>query len=323
MINNFAYVKAGSLAEAIKAYSAKNARIHAGGTDLLGCLRDEVFSADKIVSISRIKELKGISTRPDGSLKIGSTTVLADIASDRLVTEKYAALAMAAEAVGTPQIRQQGTLGGNICQKPRCWYYRSDLKCFKKGGDTCFGMAGESQYHAVFGSGPCFASHPSDLAVALVALQAQVSIAGPSGSKTVRIENFFVRPDKVIDRETILLPGEVVVSVQVPPLRGQVKSSFLKVRTRGSWDFAQASVAVVLNVEKEVVRSARIVLGGVAPYPLRADSAEKEIEGKKLDGAVAEAAAKIAVAGASPLKDNYYKVEMARGAVEESLRKFI
>lgn len=323
MMNNFSYVKAGSLAEAIKASSAKNARLHAGGTDLLGCLRDEVFQAEKIVSISNIRELKGISSRPDGSTRIGAMTTLAEIAVDSGIVAKYPVLAMAANSVGTPQIRQQGTIGGNLCQKLRCWYYRSDLRCFKKGGSTCYGYNGESQYHAILGGGPCFAVHPSDIAVALLALQAQVSIAGPSGNKTVKIESFFVKPDSVIDRETILLSGEILTGVQIPAVKGEVKSAYRKVRTRGSWDFAQAGVAIVLQLDNGVVRTARIALAGVAPYPWRAASAEKALEGRKIDTAVAVTAAEAAVDGASPLKDNAYKVKMVKGAVEETICQFI
>ncbi len=319
MMTNFAYVKAGSLADAIKTSSVKGSRLHAGGTDLLGCLRDEVVQVDKVVSISGLKELKGISARADGGLKIGALTVLADIAANKTVAEKYAVLAQAAASVGTPQIRQQGTIGGNICQRPRCWYFRSDLRCFKKGGDTCYGMGGENQYHAIFGGGPCFAVHPSDIAVALAALQAQVTIAGLAGNKAVKIDNFFVSPGKVLDKENILLPGEIVTGIQIPPIAGKAKSSYRKIRTRGSWDFAQASVAAVLLFDNDTVRAARIVLGGVGPYPWRVEAAEKLVIGKKLDAGIAAAVADAAVMGSNPLKDNGYKVQMVKGAVEESL----
>jgi xanthine dehydrogenase YagS FAD-binding subunit len=323
MMNNFGYIKAASLAEAIKASSAKGARLHAGGTDLLGCLRDEIVQADKVVSISGLKELKGISARIDGGLKIGALATLAEIAADRSVASKYRVLAQAASSVGTPQIREQGTLGGTLCQRPRCWYFRSDLQCFKKGGAMCYAMNGENQYHVIFGGGPCFAVHPSDVAVALVALQAQVTISGPAGNKTVRAENFFVGPDKSIDKENILLPGEIVTGVQIPPLVGNVKSAYRKVRTRGSWDFAQTSVAAVFLFENEVVRTACIALGGVAPHPWRAAAAEKAAIGRKLDAATAKAIADAAIVGASPMSGNEYKVDMVKGTVEEVVSEFV
>ena len=323
MIKNFGYVKAGSIAEALKALSTKGARLHAGGTDLLGCLRDEIFPVETVVSISNIKELKGISARTDGGLKIGALTLLTDIAADKSIAEKYAVVSQAAASVGTPQIRQQGTIGGNLCQRPRCWFFRSDLQCLKKGGAACYGINGENQYHAIFGGGPCFAVHPSDLAVALVAVQAQLTITGPSGSRAVKAENFFVGPDRSLDKENILMPGEILTGIQIPPVSGKIKSSYRKVRTRGSWDFAQASVAAVLLFDGDTVKAARIVLGGVAPYPWRTDAAAKLVLGKRLDGTLAARAGETAVSGANPLKDNGYKVDMVKGAVEETLSAFI
>lgn len=323
MIKNFNYLKAGSLAEATKALSAKGAGLHAGGTDLLGCLRDEIIPVDRVVSITGLKELKGISARADGGLKIGALTVLADVLINSSVVGKYPVLAQAAASVGTPQIREQGTIGGNLCQRPRCWYFRSDLQCLKKGGGTCYAFSGESQYHAIFGGGPCFAVHPSDVAVALVALQAQITIAGAAANKTVKAESFFIGPNKSLEKENILLPGEIVTGVQIPPLNGKAKSSYRKVRTRGSWDFAQASVAAVFLFDNDVVTTARIVLGGVGPHPWRVEAAEKLAAGKKLDAATAAAIADAAAAGATPLRDNGYKVEMVKGAVEETIAAFI
>jgi xanthine dehydrogenase YagS FAD-binding subunit len=323
MMNNFAYIKAGSLAEAVKALSTKGAWLHAGGTDLLGCARSEIIQVEKVVSISNLKQLKGISAQPDGSIKIGALTSLAEIASNTAIGAKHTVLAQAAVAVGTPQIREQGTIGGNICQKPRCWYFRGEMQCLKKGGTRCFAAGGENQYHAIFGGGPCFFAHPSDVAVALTAVQAQLAITGPAGIKPVKNENFFVDPKKSVARENILLPGEIITEVRIPAVSGTVKSAFRKTAARGSWDFALVSVAAVLQFEGDNVRAARIVLGGVAPYPWRVADAEKILVGKKLDSAAAAAVAEAAILGAAPLRDNAYKVDMVKGAVEESLAAFI
>jgi xanthine dehydrogenase YagS FAD-binding subunit len=323
MMNNFSYVKAGSLTEAIKALSTKGAWLHAGGTDLLGCARDEVIQVEKVVSISNLKGLRGIFKDPNGGIKLGALTPLAQIAADASIAEKYAVLAQAAAAVGSPQIREQGTLGGNLCQRPRCWYFRSDLQCRKKGGNTCYAMSGENQYHAIFGGGPCFFVHPSDVAVALSALNAQLSIAGPSGNKTVKIENFFVSPKQVIEKENILSLGEIITDVRIPSAAANMRSSYRKIMARGSWDFALTSVAVVLHFENDSVRKAQIVLGGVGPHPWRIEAAEKLLEGKKLDGNLAASAATAAVSGAIPLRDNAYKLEMVKGTVEESIAAFI
>ncbi len=322
-MNNFAYVKAGSLAEAVKALSVKGAWLHAGGTDLVGCARSELFPVDKVVSLSGLNQLMGISPLPSGGLKIGALTSLADIAANAAVIEKYGALAQAAASVGSPQLRQQGTLGGNLCQKPRCWYYRTDIRCSKKGGPKCYAVAGENQYHAIFGGGPCFFVHPSDVAVALAALQAQLAISGPSGSKSVKIESFFISPKTNIEKENVLLPGEIVTEIRIPPPASGAKGVYRKITTRGSWDFALVSVAAVIQVEGDAVRAARIVLGGVGPYPWRVEAAEKVLIGKKLDPVQAAAAAEAATGGAMPLRDNAYKVDMVKGAVEEALTALI
>lgn len=320
MMKNFAYVRAGSIAEAIKALGAKGAFLHAGGTDLMGCMRDGVLPVERVVSISGLKELRGISAKPDGGLKIGALTTIAEVAEDPSVVGKYPALAQAAAEVASPQLRNQGTIGGNICQRPRCWYYRGQFHCARKGGDICYAVGGENQYHAIFGGGPCVFVHPSDTAVALAALEAQLTIAGPRGGRPVRIENFFVGPDKSLERENILAPGEIVTEVHLPPVGARTRSSYRKVRARGSWDFALVSVALVVNYREDgSIAGARVFLGGVGPYPWRAAAAEKVLGGRRLDAATAAAAASAAVEGASPLRDNAYKVEMVKGAVEQSL----
>ncbi len=319
MMKNFAYVKASSVAAAVKSLSTKGALLHAGGTDLVGCLRDGVVSADRVVSISGLKELAGVAPRTDGGLRIGALTTIAEVASDKTIAQRYPVLAQAASEVASPQLRNQGTIGGNICQRPRCWYFRGDFKCARKGGDICYALDGENEYHAILGGGPCFFAHPSDTAVALSALQAQLVIAGPAGNRTVSINSFFVGPDTSVAKENILAPNEIITEIQVPPIPGAVKSSYRKIRARRAWDFALVSVGSVLQFENGNVSRARIVLGGVAPHPWRAEAAEKVLTGRKVDGALVAAAAKAAVQGANPMRDNAYKVDMAQGAVVESL----
>jgi len=324
MMNNFAYTKAGSMAEAIKALNTKGACLHAGGTDLLGCIRDGILAPSRVVSIAGLKELKGISARPDGGLRIGALTTIAEVASSAPIRDKYAVLTQAAADVASPQLRNQGTIGGNICQRPRCWYYRGDFPCARKGGDLCYAVEGENQYHAIFGGGPCFFVHPSDTAVALVALQAQLAIAGPAATgpaagKIVKIEEFFVGPDKNILKENILATNEIVTEIRLPPPAAGVRSSYRKVRARQAWDFALASVALVLQFENQTVSRAHIVLGGTGPFPWRAVAAEKALIGKRIDATVAAAAGTAAIEDASPMRDNGYKLQMVQGAVEESL----
>ena len=195
MMPDFAYVSVDSLKDAIKQLSSPGAKIHAGGTDLLSCLRDDIFPVEKIVSLSRLDGLRGIKEAPDGGIRIGALTTITEVASHPLVRDRYPALAQAASAVGSPQLRNQGTIGGNLCQKPRCWYYRGEFRCLRKGGDQCFAMNGQNQFHAIMGSDDlCCFGHPSDTAPALMALEARVRAVGRRGSRLVPLEKFSCRP---------------------------------------------------------------------------------------------------------------------------------
>ncbi|MCP4664555.1 MAG: xanthine dehydrogenase family protein subunit M [bacterium] len=319
MLPNFAYVRVGSGKEALKHLASPGAAIHAGGTDLLGCLRDGALSARTVVSISRLDELRGIRERPDGGLGIGALTTITEVAESPLIGERYPGLAQAAGEVASPQLRNQGTLGGNLCQRPRCWYFRGDFDCAKKGGDRCYAVDGENRYHAVFGGGPCYIVHPSDTAPALVALGAAIRVAGAGGDRAVALESFFVLPADELSRENILEPGEMVTEILLPSPAGEMRSSYRKVRERGSWDFALASVALAVRFRGRRVAEARVVLGGVAPMPWRSEAAEAAIVGRRLGAKTAARAASAAVRDAEPLEQNGFKVPLVRGIVEESL----
>jgi xanthine dehydrogenase YagS FAD-binding subunit len=319
MLPNFAYVRPGSKQEALDHLGSEGTHLHAGGTDLLGCLRDEVFTADKVVSISGLDELEGIARTTDGGLRIGALTTISDIAASDEVARSFPGLAQAARDVASPQLRNQGTLGGNLCQRPRCWYFRGEFHCAKKAGDTCYAIEGENRYHAIFGGDPCYIVHPSDTAPMLVALGASVKIAGPGGERAVALEDFFVLPDEELYKENVLQPDEMVTEIIVPPPASGLVSSYRKVRERGSWDFALASVALALRLSGKRVEEARVVLGGVAPKPWRSPAAEATLVGKQLDATTARTAAEAAVADAQPLAQNAYKVLLVKGIVEESL----
>ena len=211
MLRTFAYVRPASVSEALKQMEDRGARLHAGGTDLIGCLRDGVFEAGKVVSLGKLDELRGITVAPDGELRIGALTTIAEIAAHPVVAGKFAALAQAASVVASPQLRNQGTIGGNLCQRPRCWYFRGDYHCTRKGGDMCYALGGENQYHCIFGGGACVIVHPSDTAPALIALDAKVRIIGPKGARVIPLEQFYVLPEKDATRETVLEPGEMVL----------------------------------------------------------------------------------------------------------------
>jgi xanthine dehydrogenase YagS FAD-binding subunit len=319
MLPDFAYARPTTLPEAVKALADGHGRVHAGGTDLLGCLRDGVFTTPTVVSLSGVPGLRGIEPSPDGGLRIGALTAVTEVAESEAVRARYRALAEAAASVASPQLRNQGTLGGNLCQKPRCWYYRGNFHCLRKGGETCFAVAGENDFHCVFGGEGCFFVHPSDTAPALVALGAVVHIVGPGGARTVPVEAFFVLPSVDAHRETVLDPGEIVTEVVLPTPAPGLRSTYRKVRARASWDFALVGAALALRLAGDVVREARVAFAGVAPVPWRAKAVEAALAGQRLDAAAIGRAAAAAVKGAEPLAHNGYKVPLLRGLVEERL----
>ena len=320
MLPDFTYERPGSVDEALEHSSSDGAVLHAGGTDLLGCLRDGVFSAEKVVSLSGLEELKGIQATREGGLRIGALTTLTEIASDATIAERYTALSQAAAAAASPQLRNQGTIGGNICQRPRCWYYRGDFHCLRKGGNTCYAIAGENHFHCIFGGSGCYIVHPSDTAPALQALGASVRIASRSGTRTVSMDDFFVLPADDMRNENILEPGELVTEIVLPPLLAGTRSAYRKVRDRGAWDFALAGLAAVVLMDGDRVEEASLVLSGVAPKPWRAVDAERALTGGQLDSETIARVAEAAVAGAQPLEHNRYKVQLVRGLMEETLR---
>jgi xanthine dehydrogenase YagS FAD-binding subunit len=320
MLPNFDYVCPGSVQDAVKQLSSGGARVHGGGTDLLRCLRDNVFNANKVVSLSKVSALKGIKA-VSGGVRIGAMTTIADVAKDSVIRAQYPGLAQAACQVASPQLRNQGTIGGNICQRPWCWYFRGGFDCLRKGGPQCYAQNGDNRYHSIFNKdGLCYIVHPSDTAPALMALQAKVSIAGPSGTKKVSLDDFFVGPGTDLTKETVLQPGEFVTEILLPAPAPGLRSSYRKVRERKGWDLALVGVALALQMEDGKVAGGRVVLSGVAPVPWRSKEAENAIMGKTLDaGTIAQAAA-AAVKGAEPLKHNGYKVAMVSGAIEEALQ---
>jgi len=319
MLPKFSYVRPDSLHEALNLLDNQNARVHGGGTDLLGCLRDEVFHTDTVVSLGAIDELRGIVQTNDGGLRLGATTPIAEIAEHEVIAESYGALRDAATVVASPQLRNQGTIAGNLCQKPRCWYYRGDFDCLRKGGELCYAYDGENQYHCIFGGELCYIVHPSDTAPALAALGAVCRVSGPSTSRSVAVEALHVPPSVDPQRETVLDDDEVITEIIVPPPAAGLRSSYRKVRARASWDFALAGVALAVVFDGDTVTTARVFLSGAAPIPWRAKGVETAITGTKLDAATISSASEAAVRGAEPLTKNGYKIELFKGLMTEQL----
>jgi xanthine dehydrogenase YagS FAD-binding subunit len=265
--------------------------------------------------------LDGIQAGADGAT-FGALARLSQIEEHRGVRERFPMLAEAAGSVGSVQIRNQGTLGGNLCQRPRCWYYRHEQAvCIKKGGAECFSYAGLNKYNAILGGGPSYIVHPSDLAPALVACGAEATIRGRKGERKVDLESFFTLPDEgSVLRENVLQSDEILTSVRVPGMAGW-KGTYLKFRERGSYDFALSAVALALRMDGALIREARLVLGGVAPIPWRCQDAEKALVGRRNDAETAKIAGELALKGAETLRYNGYKVPLTQGLIVKALRR--
>ncbi len=320
----FEYVKPATVAEAVRELgrSWEEAKILSGGTDLLGELKEGLISPQKIVNLKGIANLGYVRFSEKEGLKLGALTTLAEIESHPVIRQRYTALAEAAGSVATPQIRNIGTIGGNLCQRPRCWYYRDEhTRCLKKGGPICFAYNGENKYHAILGAGPCYIVHPSDCAPALIAFRATVSIVSPRGQRSVPLEEFFVLPARRLDHETILEPNEILTEIQVPTPPPNTRSTYLKFRERDSFDFAIVGAAVVARMRGDICEDIRIVLSGVAPIPWRSPEAEAVLKGKKITPDLAEQAAKAAVAKAQPLAQNAYKIPLTQAIVKQAVLK--
>jgi xanthine dehydrogenase YagS FAD-binding subunit len=299
-------------------------KLLAGGQDLLSELKERIVEPQTVVDLKQIDGLDAISHRDGEGLSIGALVTLTDLAENTIVRSKFPGLAEAAEAVGTPQIRNLGTVGGNLCQRPRCWYYRAhDIICLKKGGATCYAKDGLNKYNAILGGGPSWIVHPSDLGPMLQALGATVTITGPEGTRELPMADFFITPDISATRENDLAANEVVTLVKVPDSPVAANSTYVKFRERGSNDFAVAAVAAAVERNGATIRQARIVLGGVAPVPWAVPGAEAALAGKRADDVTLQAAADAALQGAEPLAHNGYKVPLTKTLVKRAIRKLM
>jgi xanthine dehydrogenase YagS FAD-binding subunit len=318
----FTHVNARSVKEACKLLAEYDGRavLNAGGTDLLGTLKgDNLFQhPEALINIKTITGLDKI-VESKGILRIGALAKLSTLVRSPLLNKRFPVLAEAARTVATPQIRNAATLGGNLCQDVRCWYYRyprhigGPILCARKGKGPCLAVKGDNRYHALMGAKKCFAVCPSDTAVALAALDGQVSIAGPEGERKVAVTDFYNPLGNSLKR------GEMVTSVEVPSVEEESKQVFLKFTLRKPVDFAIVSVATVITLKNGVCADARIALGAVAAGPLRAAKAEKIFEGKRVDEKAAADAAEEALSGAKPLSMNAYKIEIAKTLVKRAV----
>ncbi len=315
-VSPFDYYRATSIDDAVSALSRRGALPLSGGTDLLPQLRESLARAEQLVDLRRIPGARDIIWNPDSSCTVGGAVRLIDIARDERLRASYSALAQACSASGSNALRHMGTIGGNLCQRPRCEYYRHGFACHKNGGDSCPAATGENEHHAIFGAGPCVAVHPSDPAVALTALDAIVHVASPNGEREIPIADFFVLPSQKLDGETVLRSGEFVSRMTLPSHAAGGAQRYEKVIARAAWDFALVSLAAVKRTDGEV----RLVLGGVAPVPWRVtDSIEEDVASGGLSVDDIETLAQRAMYDAVPLAKNEYKVDMAAAVIRRGI----
>jgi len=295
----------------------------AGGQDLLTTMKDYTSRPSRIVNLKSIRGLDKITINARG-LTIGALVTLTELEEHEGVRKNFPGLTEAAHSIATPQIRNLGTVGGNLCQRPRCWYFRlEEVNCLKKGGSECYAATGENKYNAIIAGGPSYIVHPSDLAPMLLAMGARVTAVGAQGRRVIPLDKFFTLPGEGnIRRENVLQNNEIITEIYVPASLLAARSTYLKFKERESLDFALASVAAAVQLApNKTVRAARIVLGGVAPIPWRVPDAEKYLVGKAVSAEVLAEAGKIALAGATPLEKNAYKVPLTQTLVRRAVAK--
>jgi len=315
----FEYANPKTLKEALALLGSKwdDAQVLAGGTDLISLMKDYVASPKRVVNIKGIAELGGVKKTPAG-LRIGATATMDELLESAVVRTEYPAIHHAVRGISSPQIRNMGTAGGDLCQRPRCWYYRGGFGLLAMKDGKSMVVNGENKYHAIFGGGPAYFVSASSLGPALVALGAKVKLASSAGTREVEAGKFFVAPQNDGAREIALLPNEILTEILVPAATG-IKNATYEVRHKDALDWPLATASVALKMSGSTVSSAMIVLGHVAPTPWVAAEAGKMLAGKSLTEEAADAVAAAAVAGAQPLSDNAYKVQLAKVAVKRAL----
>ena len=323
MIPAFELLQPTSVQDAVTllARHRENAWVLAGGLDSFDWFKDRIKRPSVIVDLSGVEELRGIRATAD-SLTIGAMTTLTDVAAHPDVRSRFNLLAEAANHVATPQIRNAGTLGGNVCQDTRCWYYRGGWPCYRAGGNICYASAplAMNSEHCIFGANRCVAVNPSDTAPALLALDARMVVRNASRERVVDAEDFFIGPGIDITRMTVLEPGDLLTEIRVPDRWAGARFYFEKIRDRQSWDFALVSVASAMVVNGGVIERARVAVNGVAPYPMRLESVESAIAGQPFTEETAQMAGEDAIDRAKPLRHNDYKLPLMRNLVRRALR---
>ena len=317
-MTTFSYHRAASADDAADRLARGSAVPLGGGTDLLVAIEEGIAAPTEVVDLREIPGAADVAAQADGSMRIGGSARLHDLATHPEIRARWPALAEACEAVGTPTLRQMGTLGGNLCQRPRCWYFRQGVACHKNGGDSCPAVDGENQYLAVVDGGPCHAVHPSDPAVALTALAAGIELTRRGATRVVPIDEFFLLPRQRLDRETVVEPGEFVSAVILPESSAGGVQFYRKLMQREAWDFALVSLAAARRRSGEV----RMAMGGMAPAPWRVNSSvEEDVSSGGLDEESIVSLAERALYDVAPLSKNGYKVQLAGALLRRAMRE--
>lgn len=298
----------------------EDAWVMAGGLDTFDWLKDRIKKPRVVVDLSQVKELSGIR-EVGGGLEIGATTTLTEVVRHSVVREKFSILSTGAEAAASPQIRNQGTIGGNVSQDTRCWYYRAGWPCYRAGGNTCFAdtPTAINREHAILGADRCVAVNPSDSAPALIALDAKFVLRTPKGERVVDAEDYFIGPATDITRMNILRPGDLLTAIRIPPDWAGARFYFEKVRDRNVWDFPLMNVASAMVVTDGKIERVRLAVNAAAAHPLRLRAVEDAVRGKEPNAATGDMAGKLAIQGAKPLRFNGYKVPLMRNLVKRAI----
>jgi xanthine dehydrogenase YagS FAD-binding subunit len=298
-----------------------DAWVMAGGMDSFDWLKDRIKRPRVLVDLSGIDEMKGIRQSGDGGVEIGAMTTLTEIGSDPLIKKNYSLLSEAVEHVASPQIRNQGTLGGNVSQDARCWYYRGGWPCYRAGGNECFAdtPVGRNREHAIFGADRCVAVNPSDSAPALIALDAKFVIRNAKGERTIDAEDYFIGPNIDITKLTMLKPGDLLTAIRIPATWSGAKFYFEKIRDRNVWDFPLMNVAAAMKLSGNTIQGIRIAVNAAAPTPLRLRNVEAAVTGKPANADTGKMAGELAVQGAVPLQFNAYKIPLMRNLVKRAI----
>ena len=336
-MNKFSWYEAKSVEDAVnkvnatasdilgKAYNDSSVIFKAGGIDLLDLMKEGLVNPSTIVNIRNIPGLDKIEYNDKDGLKIGANVTLAELENNAIVKEKFLALHQSITHAGTPQLRNSATLGGNLAQRTRCWYFRSfDHQCYRKGSGTCFAQEGENEFHAIMNNQTCASVHSSSVATALKAFNTTVEIAGTNGkTRSIDIEKFFVHPETDSRTENVLASNELITGITIPAVDENVKSYYIKQGARESHDWAIADVAVVLEISGGQCKNAEIVLGAAAPVPIKAVDAANKLKGKAINESIAESVGKASMKGATPLANNAYKVPIFKSIVKRAILKTV